>query len=88
MVRQPNSRNGPTVADRNGPIDPRLQAFGMRLRRTREAAGLSIDDLAHRAGLSPRQVIRVEHGRASPSVLWILDIADALDVDPAVLFAD
>jgi len=76
------------MPEREGPADPRLQVWGMRLRKLREFRGLSIDDLAHAAGLSPRQLIRVEHGRASPSVLWVLDIADALGVEPCDLFSD
>jgi transcriptional regulator with XRE-family HTH domain len=60
----------------------------MRLRRHREARGLSIDALADAAGVASRQLIRVEHGKASASVLWILDVARALDLDPGELFHD
>lgn len=49
---------------------------------------MSIDAFAHAAGVAPRQLIRVEHGKASPSVLWILDIARALGIPPGDLFAD
>lgn len=76
------------MAEREGKPDPRLVEWGLRLRRHREARGLSIDELAHAAGVSGRQLIRVEHGRASPSVLWILDIAETLGVHPAELFTD
>lgn len=68
--------------------DPRLIEWGMRLRRHREAKSMSIDMLADLAGVAARQLIRVEHGKASPSVLWILDIASALDVAPSELFRD
>jgi len=75
------------VADREQ-RDERLVTWGMRLRRLREARGLSIDELANAGHLSARQLIRVEHGKASPSVLWILDVAGALGVDPTELFRD
>ncbi len=68
--------------------DERLTTWGMRLRRLREHRGLSIDELANAGNLSSRQLIRVEHGKASPSVLWILDVAAALQVEPSELFRD
>jgi transcriptional regulator with XRE-family HTH domain len=73
------------VPDERTP-DPRLAEWGMRLRRIREEAGLSIEALAHDAGVAPRQLIRVEHGTASPTVTWVLRVADALGVSPAVFF--
>jgi transcriptional regulator with XRE-family HTH domain len=60
----------------------------MRLRRLREAQGISIETLAQKAGVSARQLIRVEHGTPSPTVTWVLTIATALDVHPAELFRD
>ncbi|HWC35947.1 MAG TPA: helix-turn-helix transcriptional regulator [Mycobacteriales bacterium] len=60
----------------------------MRLRRLREAQGLSIETLAEKAGVSARQLIRVEHGTTSATVTWVLMIAEALGVHPADLFRD
>ncbi len=54
-------------------------AFGARLRRAREAAGLSQEELAERAGLSPNTVgglERGEHRRPYPATIRAL--ADAL----------
>ena len=42
--------------------DERGGAFGARLRRAREAAGLSQEELAERAGLSPNTVGGLERG--------------------------
>ena len=47
---------------------------------------MSLDTLANAAGVAPRQLIRVEHGTASPSVTWVMRVADALGVPPARLF--
>jgi transcriptional regulator with XRE-family HTH domain len=67
--------------------DERLRAFGLHLRQIRESKGLSRDDLAHSAGVAARQLMRVEHGTASPSVTWLFDVCAALDIPPGDLFA-
>jgi transcriptional regulator with XRE-family HTH domain len=67
--------------------DERLRAFGLRLRQIRESKGLSRDELAHAAGVAARQLTRVEHGNASPSVTWLLDVCVALDLHPGELFS-
>jgi ribosome-binding protein aMBF1 (putative translation factor) len=75
-----------SVSDRRGQVDPRLRAFGSRLRQLREDAGLTVEELAHRSQLGARQISRVEAGRASPSVLWVLNVSQGLDVAPDRLF--
>lgn len=55
------------------------------LRRERESAGLSVSELARRAGVSKATVSQLESGAGNPSVetLWALGVA--LDVPFAVL---
>jgi len=55
------------------------------LRREREASGLSVSELARRAGVSKATVSQLESGSGNPSVetLWALGVA--LDVPFAVL---
>ncbi|MFS0852598.1 helix-turn-helix domain-containing protein [Microbacterium sp. 179-I 3D4 NHS] len=57
------------------------------LRREREAAGLSVSELARRAGVSKATVSQLESGAGNPSVetLWALGVA--LDV-PFAVFVD
>jgi transcriptional regulator with XRE-family HTH domain len=50
------------------------KTFPKQLRRAREAAGLTPEQLAAAAGLNPRTVLRVEAGTHVPK----LDTADAL----------
>jgi transcriptional regulator with XRE-family HTH domain len=66
-------------------IDPRLRLLGSHLRKLREEAGLSAEELAHRAQVGVRQIARVESGRASPSLIWLYAIAEGLDVEPSEL---
>jgi transcriptional regulator with XRE-family HTH domain len=76
------------MSDRSGAIDPRLRRFGNRLRQLREDRGMTMEELAERAQVGVRQIARVEGGRGSPSVLWLLDAADALGIEAAELLRD
>ncbi|MGN7862224.1 helix-turn-helix domain-containing protein [Microbacterium sp. 22303] len=50
------------------------------LRREREAAGISVSELARRAGVSKATVSQLESGSSGPSVETLWAIADALGV--------
>ncbi|WP_136519513.1 helix-turn-helix domain-containing protein [Cellulomonas telluris] len=55
-----------------------LQArIARALRRERESAGISVSELARRAGISKATVSQLEHGAGNPSVetLWVLGVA-------------
>lgn len=54
--------------------------IGDRLRRERQARGLSLRELADRLDLSASLISQVETGRARPSVRTLYALADALDV--------
>ena len=59
-------------------------SFGARLRRLREASGLSQEELAHRAGLTPNAVGALERGeRRRPYPNTVRALADALNLDDA-----
>lgn len=56
------------------------------LRRLRQKAGLSQEDLADRAGLNRNYIGMIEREENSPTVDALEQISDALGVDPVVLF--
>ena len=59
----------------------REESFGARLRRLREAAGLTQEELASRAGLSSDAVSRLERGqRKHPYPHTVRSLADALEL--------
>lgn len=65
--------------------DPLPRAFGDQVRRLREQAGISQEDLAHEIGMSRRYMSGVERGEANPTLDQILRIAVGLGVDVAEL---
>lgn len=57
-----------------------MEAFGAQLRTWRQVRRVSQEQLAGRAGVSPRHLSFVETGRSRPSRDLVLALADALDV--------
>ena len=60
-------------------------SFGSTIRRRREALGLTLEQLAERAGLSPNYVGTVENGRRDPSLSTVYALAKGLRVPPGEL---
>jgi transcriptional regulator with XRE-family HTH domain len=54
--------------------------FGGRLKRLREAAGLTQEQVAERAGCNQFTVAKLEGGRQEPAWPLVLQLADALGV--------
>ena len=55
--------------------------LGLKVRHARTAAGLTLTELAARAGLSPSYLTEIEKGRKYPKADKILKMAQALDQD-------
>jgi DNA-binding XRE family transcriptional regulator len=54
--------------------------IGKRLRATREAAGLSMDELAEKVGMSKTGLWQIEVGRSEPMARTIVSLAIILGV--------
>jgi len=67
--------------------DRLLTGMGRRVRALRARHGYTLDELAARAGLSPRFLIDVEAGKANISVRKLAGLARALGLTPAALLA-
>jgi len=63
-------------------------ALGERLRSMRRARGLTLRDLAERAGVTESFLSQVEREVASPSIATVQRIARSLDLSIAQLFAE
>ena len=62
------------------------RVVGENVRRHREAAGLSQEELAARMGVDQGYVSSLEAGRRNPTIVTMWHAALALEVQPAVLF--
>lgn len=62
--------------------------FGEKLRTVRERKGLTLKDVAGKAGVSESLVSQIERNKVSPSVDTLLQLADILDIDYEYLFSD
>jgi transcriptional regulator with XRE-family HTH domain len=58
----------------------RPTGFGQRLRRLREAAGLTQEELGKRIGMHTLTVAALEQGRRDPLWSSVIDCAEALGV--------
>lgn len=65
----------------------RLSEFGDSVRSRRAELGLSQESLADRAGLHRTYLGSVERGERNVSLINLFAIADALNVEPAVLLS-
>jgi transcriptional regulator with XRE-family HTH domain len=65
--------------------DP-LMEFGREVRRRREAAKLTLEELAERAGLTPNYIGTIENGKRDPSLSTIVALARGLSVASGELF--
>lgn len=68
-----------------GDHEEAARAFGARVRRAREALGISQEELADAAGLHRTYVGSLERGERNVSLINILKLARALDVTPGQL---
>jgi transcriptional regulator with XRE-family HTH domain len=60
-------------------------ALARNVRRLRAARGLTLDDLAKRAGVSRSMLIQIEQQRVNPTLATMVRLAQALDVGLAEL---
>jgi transcriptional regulator with XRE-family HTH domain len=63
-------------------------SFGEKIRAVRERRGLTLREVADRAGVSESLVSQIERNRVSPAIDTLLALTDTLDLDPEYLFAD
>jgi transcriptional regulator with XRE-family HTH domain len=74
------------VPDRSREEERLLREFGARVRRLREAAGLSQEELARRADIHPTYVSGIERGQRNLALINIHRVARGLGVSVARLF--
>jgi transcriptional regulator with XRE-family HTH domain len=59
--------------------------LGRKLRRARELAGLTQEEVAERSGVHATEVSRIEAGKRDPRISTMERLAEALEVSPSDL---
>jgi transcriptional regulator with XRE-family HTH domain len=67
--------------------DPRLVAFGEKVRQIRKEKGLSQEALADLAGIDRSYMGHIERGDQNITLTKIYQVAKALDIPPAKLLS-
>ncbi len=62
--------------------------FGEKLRAVRERRGLTMREVAEKAGLSESLISQIERNRVSPAIDTLLSLVEVLDIDLEYIFAD
>jgi transcriptional regulator with XRE-family HTH domain len=62
--------------------------FGGKIREVRERRGMTLRELAAKAGLSGSLISQIERDRVSPAIDTLLKLVDVLDIDLDFIFKD
>lgn len=79
------TRNHPAVNDLGDSV---AKGFGAKLRKAREDAGLTQEELAYLGGISRTVISPLELGQHAPRLDTLIKLAGALGVEPCQLIAD
>ncbi len=66
---------------------PTPHALGHVVRELRQARGLTLEDLAHQAGINVTYLSDIERGRGNPTIGKLGDLAIAFDIRVSELVA-
>lgn len=66
-------------------IKQAVAVFAANLKRAREAADLSQQELGRRTGMSQGQISALEHGRSQPTLATICRFSAVLGIEPSEL---
>lgn len=61
--------------------------LGLRIRQLREARGLKQKELAHAAHSDPTTLSKLERGNSSPSLRYLIELAEVLGVEPGAILS-
>jgi len=87
LVGEPPFYGGVAEDDRKARSNEVAQRFGDNLRRVRRRKGLSQDELAARASLHRTEIGMLENGQRVARITTMIQLAGAMNVDPAELIA-
>jgi len=65
-----------------------IYSFGTKLREVRERKGLTMKEVAQKAGVSESLISQIERDKISPAIDTLLNIIDVLEIDLDYIFSD
>ncbi|RZK57316.1 MAG: XRE family transcriptional regulator [Pedobacter sp.] len=68
--------------------DPALLQISQKIKDTRKTLGFTVQELAERADVTKGLISQIENSRTVPSLLVLIQIIKALDVDINIFFED
>jgi electron transfer flavoprotein alpha subunit len=71
-----------------GNADRKSMSFGQRIKKLREDQGKSVADLAEKTGQPPEFIEQVESDSLTPPVSFLLQLSQALRIDPSHFLTD
>lgn len=69
-------------------MSEKLKNLGLNIKSERIRKGLSQEELAEKCDISRNSISLIETGKINPTILKVLDIAKALNIDINVLLKD
>lgn len=69
------------------PIDKRLLALGLRVKKLREKKGWTLEQLGEACNKDRQSIGRLEKGKVNPGYIYLLEIAKGLDTTIVKLLA-
>jgi putative transcriptional regulator len=69
-------------------LNDQLIKLGLRVRELRLSKSLSQTDLAFKIGKDQPSINRLEKGKINPSILYLLEIANGLDIPVSKLLEE
>lgn len=69
-------------------LNDQLIKLGLKVRELRLSKSLSQTDLAFKIGKDQPSINRLEKGKINPSILYLLEIANGLEIPVSILLED
>ncbi len=69
-------------------IKERLRNFGINVKSQRLKRGISQEELAEKCDISRNSISLIETGKLNPTIIKVVDIANALNISVESLLAD
>jgi len=69
-------------------VDDITITIGHKMRKARKLRNITLKELAERTGISSSMLSQVERGLASPTIVSLVTVANALSLPPAFFFED